>query len=342
MGEDATKLHVGRLPQDIEEDEVLMIFGTYGVVREVVLMKGDSSGDYRRTAFVRYERPQGAQAAVQVLDNVYRFREEAPEPIRVQFARSQGPVRGRDGERRIVCTRLSYYEDFPPDSPRRDESRDRGDKDRDRGSSRDRERDRGGGRGSDRGYRDRDDRSRSRDRGHYRDDRKDHDRGHPRGNADHDRRRGHDRGDQDRGHGRGDDSHRDRDQGSRDAGRGEGLRDDHRSDGSRRDGGAGSRSSSDGPKKLYVCNLPDDIDAEALDMVFTTYGKVDDIKVMTGRSRSGQAAAFVVFASHQGAMTAIAAMEQGYEIRPGDGNIQVQFARSELERVRGADRGRRD
>jgi len=47
---------------------------------------------------------------------------------------------------------------------------------------------------------------------------------------------------------------------------------------------------------------------------------------MTGRSKTGQASAFVKYMDAYSAKQAIAAMEQGYEIRPGEGNIVVRHA----------------
>lgn len=110
--------------------------------------------------------------------------------------------------------------------------------------------------------------------------------------------------------------------------------------------GGGAR---DGPPgaKLYVGNLPGDITREAIDMVFSTYGRVDDIHIMTGRSRSGQSCAFVTYTSAGEAKTAISAMQAGYEIRPGEGTILVKHADEKGHRDggggggdRGGDRGR--
>lgn len=63
-----------------------------------------------------------------------------------------------------------------------------------------------------------------------------------------------------------------------------------------------------------------------MDVVFRTYGRVEDVVLMTKNSRNGQVAAFVRYEDVRSAKKAVAAMEQGYEIRPGEGNINVRFA----------------
>jgi len=79
-----------------------------------------------------------------------------------------------------------------------------------------------------------------------------------------------------------------------------------------------------GPK-LHIGNLPADITRADLESVFGTYGRLADVYVM--KSTGGHCAAFVVYDHEQDARRCMAAMEQGYEIRPGDGNIHVTYAR---------------
>jgi len=80
--------------------------------------------------------------------------------------------------------------------------------------------------------------------------------------------------------------------------------------------------------KLFVGNLPPDIQQEAIRMVFEHYGKVTNVHIMQGRSNSGQACAFVEYASPGEAETAIITLNDKYEIRPGEGNIMVKYASS--------------
>lgn len=85
--------------------------------------------------------------------------------------------------------------------------------------------------------------------------------------------------------------------------------------------GAGSR----GPK-LYVGNLPADISQEELNAAFRAYGKVEDLKVMQGRSRrTGQSCAFVVYSNTLEAEECIKQMDQ-FVMRHGDGCITVKYA----------------
>merc|ERR1719245_431894 len=80
--------------------------------------------------------------------------------------------------------------------------------------------------------------------------------------------------------------------------------------------------------KLFIGNLPTDIQQEAIRMVFSHYGQVTNIHVMQGKSRSGQACAFVEYATPLEAETAILTLHEKYEIRPGEGNIMVKYASS--------------
>mmetsp|Transcript_61346 Transcript_61346/g.182741 ORF Transcript_61346/g.182741 Transcript_61346/m.182741 type:complete len:352 (+) Transcript_61346:60-1115(+) len=341
MGEsnDPRKLFVGKLPQDIHEDEIRMIFNTYGRTSDVHLMSTHQQlPGQDRCAFVTYETPEAAKVAMQVLNGVYRFREEAPEPINVgpAFRRNskggdkgggKGPGFDRGGDRpRDVGKGGHGYDrgyDRAPPPPAYDRGFDRGG---DRGVGHDRGYDRGGiDRGHDRGGFDR-----GMDRGGKGYDRLD------RGKGGYDRPpafdRGHDRG-MDRGYDRappprGYDRMPDRGPPPRDLGP---PRDPK---GSRKGGGASS------PTKLYIGNLPADITRDAIDMVFSTYGRLMDIHIMLARGKNGQSCAFVVYSSLAEARTCMAAMQQGYEIRPGEGNIFVKFADEGKGDSKGGDKGR--
>ncbi|CAD7931073.1 unnamed protein product [Amoebophrya sp. A25] len=67
--------------------------------------------------------------------------------------------------------------------------------------------------------------------------------------------------------------------------------------------------------KLFVGNLPPDISQEDLRTVFNTYGMVTDVHIMTGRSQSGAACAFVHYGDQLSADQAIAALNKAYKIR---------------------------
>lgn len=336
MPDDEKKLFVGRLPANIRDDEIRLIFNTYGRVADVHIMgttRPGHSGEEQRGAFVTYETLQGARAAVQVLDNVYKFREDSSEPIHVSVARPKRD--GKDGGKGGKGSDSYYdqrnngrHDDYNKSGQNR--GYDRGDRAAPASYDRGYDRDRGygnGGNSYDRGSSDRG----SYDRGGY--DRGGHDRG------------GHDRGGRDRGSGYDRSGGYDRGGGGydrarsnshpapaygRDAGRSQ-----YHDSGSRgydrardhRDGGKGADTPrGGGGTKLFVGNLPADITKEAMNLVFSTYGRLGDIHLMLGRAKNGQSGAFVVYDNAEDAQTAVAAMATGYEIRPGEGNIFVKYA----------------
>lgn len=93
-------------------------------------------------------------------------------------------------------------------------------------------------------------------------------------------------------------------------------------------GVAGGMSTGQPRTKLFVGNLPTDIQQEAIRMVFSHYGQVTNIHVMQGKSKSGQACAFVEYSSPLEAETAILTLHEKYEIRPGEGAIMVKYSNS--------------
>jgi len=78
--------------------------------------------------------------------------------------------------------------------------------------------------------------------------------------------------------------------------------------------------------KVFVGNLPNDIQQDAIRMVFGTYGTVVDVHIMAGKSKSGQACAFVSYSNQHEADTSILTLNDKYEIRPGEGPITVKYA----------------
>lgn len=338
MPDDPRKVFVAKLPEDIKEDEIRYIFSTYGRVDEVVILSNSNGRGGQRAGFVIYETEDAARAAVQVLDNVYRFREESREAIHVSIAkpRGSGGGKGKDrggdsyrddrddrGGRQPVRGGDSYRDDRG--GPRGGDgygkgghSRGQGDRYDDRFNDRYDDR-RDGPRFNDRYDDRRDDRNDRRDVGKGRDNGSyaSRDRGYDRGPSDHGRnydRGGNDR-DYDRGRhdGKGGNFDRQRDF------------DRPREQGSGSSGGRKGESGAPGTK-LYVGNLPSDILKEDLEQVFGHYGRLDDVHIMTGRSKSGQASAFVRYSTASEAKDCIAAMDQGYEIRPGEGEILVKLA----------------
>mmetsp|Transcript_12237 Transcript_12237/g.27730 ORF Transcript_12237/g.27730 Transcript_12237/m.27730 type:complete len:262 (-) Transcript_12237:118-903(-) len=79
--------------------------------------------------------------------------------------------------------------------------------------------------------------------------------------------------------------------------------------------------------KLFVGGLPADITKEEVQVVFGTYGSVQDVHVMVGKSTSGQACSFVVYDRQQSADDAITSLDGIYSIREGEPPIQVKLAK---------------
>mmetsp|Transcript_76690 Transcript_76690/g.237496 ORF Transcript_76690/g.237496 Transcript_76690/m.237496 type:complete len:375 (+) Transcript_76690:112-1236(+) len=356
--ERSRKLFVGKLPQDITEDEIRMIFNTYGRTTDVHLMSTHQQlPGQDRCAFVTYETEDAAKVAAQVLHGVYKFREESHEPINVgpAFRRggkgdSKGESKGDPKGSQKGSGGKGGFSDRGGDRPGGGKgghdrgydrgpappSLDRGDRGFDRGM------DRGVGRGADRGV-ERGGYDRGPDRGNDRGyDRggKGFERPGDRGKGGYDRGPVYDRGPPpDRGHDRGHDRApppRGYDRGPE---RGPPPRDyppPRDSKGSRKGGGSSGGGS---PTKLYIGNLPADITRDAIEMVFGTYGRVMDVHIMLARAKNGQSCAFCVFSSLAEARTCMAAMQQGYEIRPGEGNIFVKFADEGKGGDKGGDKG---
>lgn len=88
----------------------------------------------------------------------------------------------------------------------------------------------------------------------------------------------------------------------------------------------------DDPKRLYVGNLPADIHEESIRYVFGTYGPVDEVKIIGGRVE-GRACAIVGMNTPEGASIAITALNGKYEIRPGEGALQVRIADKSKSRL---------
>jgi len=81
--------------------------------------------------------------------------------------------------------------------------------------------------------------------------------------------------------------------------------------------------------KVFVGNLPQDIQQDAIRMVFGTYGTVTNVHIMGGKSKSGQSCAFVEYSQVIEAETSILTLSDKYEIRPGEGPITVKYANNQ-------------
>ncbi|CAK0825281.1 unnamed protein product [Prorocentrum cordatum] len=95
-----------------------------------------------------------------------------------------------------------------------------------------------------------------------------------------------------------------------------------------RNGGTGGCGHGAGGTRLYVANLPEGIDSTTLEYVFKTYGSVANVHVMGQKSIKGCVSAFVDYGTPREAEVAIATLHDKYEIQPGLGPITVKHAAS--------------
>jgi len=278
MAEDERKLYVANLPPDITEAEISEVFELYGPLVEVyIAVPRDTQAV--RSAFVRFEEVQDAAAAMAVLSDMFKFREDAPKPTHVSVARLgvgisgsnkpptppapgvplKGPVNGMvaggcDAGHPPVAVGVPVAPPVvPPQLPQPPLAP---------GMA-----------------------------------------GHPAACADPtngyaDGRWG-----------------------------GGGWVQSNSYPSISYPSSAGVRdpvSGRDINAKLWVGNLPQDITKEVLEKVFGTYGTVEEINILPAKSRSGQLCCFVHYANPQQADICIAAMQVGYELRPGEGELKVE------------------
>jgi len=330
---DGHKLFLGGLPSDVAEEELRLVFGTYGEVTHCHIM-GAHPRSGLRCAFMYYDRFEAAEDAIKVLDGIYKIREDAEDAIQVRWA-------NKDGEKMMKGGNMwesgwggkgdswTFSKGDPWNAG----------KGKDKGFSKGwppawEEKggwDKGGG-WQEKGWPDWGGKSGWSEKGSIADS------------------WGKDGYSKDAGKGKYGVSSWDNGKGSWDNGKGNwtGDRWPGNSWGGKdmgkdmkgmkggkdggKDGGKGWKGmpleSSPDPNgtKLYVANLPEDIQENAVEYVFSTYGKVEKVHLMTGKVRHGCISAFVEFGSAQEASTAILSLDNKYEIRAGYGPITVKLA----------------
>jgi len=79
------KLFVGMVPKTADEDQLRQIFGTYGELDEVVILRHSDSQQSKGCAFVKYRQRACAQAAITALAGQLRM-DGSPGPLVVRFA----------------------------------------------------------------------------------------------------------------------------------------------------------------------------------------------------------------------------------------------------------------
>jgi len=270
---DGHKLFVGGLPATCTEDEIKMVFGTYGTVKGVVMLHKAQEITGLRSCFVFYEKQEAADTAIKVLNGVYKIREDAEQPIKVGWAKSksgqwntsvafEGPGKGGFGQPGFpgkgapaAQSPYGFPQGMPAATPQM-----------------------GCGNPCFQQPRWEGDPSNWAALG-----------GCPN---------------------------------MMQAG-------DPLATGLFQDNGCcgcGGAPQEGQGIQLYVANLPDDIQQNALEFVFGTYGKVNNIHIMNQKSVNGRVSAFVYYNAKEDAESAISALHDKYEIRPGYGFIHVKHA----------------
>mmetsp|Transcript_73976 Transcript_73976/g.206600 ORF Transcript_73976/g.206600 Transcript_73976/m.206600 type:complete len:519 (+) Transcript_73976:58-1614(+) len=302
--ESSNKVFAGNLPVDLTEDELKTVFETYGKLEKAILLPAkDERG---RAALVIYEQREAAETAIKLLNDVYKFRTDSEEPISVKWGKDNSKD-DRGGGRDWGGSGGGWggRDSGGGWSSREGGSWDKGSRSSwGGGGGQSWSGGRGGdwGGGGDRGWKD--------DRGRG---------GDSHGGWGKDSSSG--RGGWDGGR----DGGRDRRDGGSSSGWGGGGGGYDRDRGGKGGGKGGGKDASPSGK-VYIANLPEDITEEALTFVFKTYGEVRKVHIMNQKVVRGCVAAFVEYDTTNEAETAIATLNDKYEIRPGYGPIAVRHA----------------
>ena len=80
-----TKLRVAGVPPAIDENAMLSVFSTYGVVRRVAMDSEPNESELRRVCSVTMADRAGAETAAAALSGVYRFEETQEKPVAVTW-----------------------------------------------------------------------------------------------------------------------------------------------------------------------------------------------------------------------------------------------------------------
>ena len=81
--------------------------------------------------------------------------------------------------------------------------------------------------------------------------------------------------------------------------------------------------------RLYVFNLPGRVHYHSARRVFGLFGQIDDLQVMpAGNRKRERACATVLFSKESEADACLHAMNKGFEMKRGDGNLQVSRGRA--------------
>lgn len=334
------KLFVGGLPSDVLKDELESVFSTYGEVNKVHVMTPHSLSG-RVAAFIFYDNEQAADDAIKVLDGQYKIREDAETPIQVRWASEKldKGTWGGKGDRYQGDYGKGSWSGHGTDGWGASQWSSGGHKEGHKGKSR-------GGKAGKAAWQNSWEDDSWYDAGDIWAADDWHDQSWNSAPSWQDNSAGW--------YGKGGDTYgKSYDKGGKWGSRSKGdewhsAKNDTHKGGKGKHGKGDSTSGCRGAKgadkgkdtsasfdrgevsdtKLFVGNLPDDISEDALQYVFRTYGTVNHIHIMSGKSKTGQACAFIEYTAAQGAETAAFTLNGKYEIRPGYGPLKVKKANS--------------
>lgn len=86
-----TNLYVTNLPRTINEDQLDVIFGKYGLIVQKNILRDKLTGKPRGVAFVRFSKREEAQEAISALNNV--IPEGGNQPLTVRVAEEHGKAK---------------------------------------------------------------------------------------------------------------------------------------------------------------------------------------------------------------------------------------------------------
>lgn len=118
-GAELHKLFVGGLPADCKEDELLHVFGTYGPVSRVHILrpKGPVTPNSRLAAFVYYDKEEAGNDAIQVLNDQYKIRVDAGAAIQVRWAhRDREGDKGKSNATSVRCSSDQWVDESSADN----------------------------------------------------------------------------------------------------------------------------------------------------------------------------------------------------------------------------------
>eukprot|EP01038_Epipyxis_sp_PR26KG_P010644 gene10644-14296_t len=85
---DLVKLFVGQIPKDMDEETLSQYFEEFGPISEITVIRDSITMSHKGCAFVTYQYPESAQAAVEQLHDKVKLL-NSPNPLQVRIAETQ-------------------------------------------------------------------------------------------------------------------------------------------------------------------------------------------------------------------------------------------------------------